>query len=318
MERSQRFDIDKISEKLDANGYLRVSGFAARTGVLQYNDTSEYVSPGELFNNDSLKTLIGVPVTASHPSDGVNTDNAMGIMAGSVVAAGADGDRLKVKMVIHDEATIGLIRSGVKELSCGYNCEVTKKDGVVDGQNFDSVQSNRIYNHLAIVKYGRAGSACSIKLDQGEPMEIKELEAKLDEATKLNVELQSKLDASDELDKIKEIQVKLDAVTAENETLKADAVSTDLESLLAVVESAKVLKADSAAIVDGKLLSEVEVMTAAVGQKADGKSEDELRGYFYAAIDFKKDSDDKSLEVNKRADAVKYVSAREKFISGVK
>lgn len=57
-------------------GYLQIDIPIARPGVLVYDrkrgdafTAKEYRSADELFNQDSMNTLVGKPVTVSHPRD---------------------------------------------------------------------------------------------------------------------------------------------------------------------------------------------------------------------------------------------------------
>jgi hypothetical protein len=71
-----------------------------------------------------------------------------------------DGDHVAGRMVVHDEPTIAAMKAGKRQVSCGYECDLVEEPGVApDGQRFDAYQTNIVYNHVAIVDVGRAGTA---------------------------------------------------------------------------------------------------------------------------------------------------------------
>ena len=56
---------------------------------------------------------------------------------------------------IHDAELINAIKSGKRQISCGYECEYVDKDGQI-------TQSNIRGNHVAVVDEGRAGAKAAI------------------------------------------------------------------------------------------------------------------------------------------------------------
>jgi hypothetical protein len=161
-----RFDNHKISKFEDTNGFLKVSGFAAKTGVLEYQSQNEYVPADTLFSEDSMNGLRGVPVTLGHPSDAVTPKNYRGLSVGTVISvAKTDSGVLEVELSIADESAIDKIKGGTIELSCGYNVEIVRVAGRYDNTDYQVIQRNRIYNHIALVDHGRAGSRCKLNLD---------------------------------------------------------------------------------------------------------------------------------------------------------
>lgn len=172
-------------------GYLQIDIPIARPGVLVYDrkrgdafTAKEYRSADELFNQDSMNTLVGKPVTVSHPRSGlVTARNYRSVAAGVVAAVMRQGDELYARALVQDEKSIRLIQQDktLRGASAGYQCdEKLKVTGrSPDGQEYDTAQKGINYNHLSIVRNPRVKTA-TFNLD-GEPMELEEALAKITE-----------------------------------------------------------------------------------------------------------------------------------------
>ncbi|MGI1245668.1 DUF2213 domain-containing protein [Raoultella ornithinolytica] len=184
-------NVDAIKQwEITPEGYLQIDIPIARPGVLVYDrkrgdafTAKEYRSADELFNQDSMNTLIGKPVTVSHPRGGlVTSKNYRAVSAGVVTAVMRQGDELIARALVQDEKSIRLIQQGkdLRGASAGYQCdEKTKETGLSpDGQTFDTVQKGINYNHLSIVRNPRVKTA-TFNLD-GEPMELEEALAEIE------------------------------------------------------------------------------------------------------------------------------------------
>lgn len=81
---------------------------------------------------------------------------------------------VKVPVTITDEDSIHQVESGKKqEVSCGYTCDLDETPGThEDGEPYDYVQKNIVYNHLAIVGKGRAGPSARIHLDSADAVMV--------------------------------------------------------------------------------------------------------------------------------------------------
>lgn len=153
-------------------GFLRVPGRVARTGIQEYTarelglagDPNRvikvYRPPEEVFHADSLETYDGADVTNNHPTGLVTADNFRNVTVGVVRGAGVrDGDWVVSDLIIKDKSSIDAINSGKCELSAGYTATYDETPGVTpDGEKFDMSQSNIRINHIAIVGRARAGS----------------------------------------------------------------------------------------------------------------------------------------------------------------
>lgn len=169
------YRIDKggrITSKVDENGYLRIDGVVAHVGILEYMDDDgtvirEFVPEETLFDEESLKSLAGAPVTLQHPPVMVTPSNYKQYSQGSVNGTPKrDGDNLVASMlVIGNEALHAVEYEGVSELSPGYSVDLDETPGEWKGQKYNRVQRNRRYNHQAIVDAARGGSVCSLRFD---------------------------------------------------------------------------------------------------------------------------------------------------------
>lgn len=184
-------------------GYLQIDIPIARPGVLVYDrkrgdafSAKEYRSADELFNQDSMNTLVGKPVTVSHPRDGlVTSKNYRSVAAGVVTAVMRQGDELYARALVQDEKSIRLIQQDktLRGASAGYQCDEKPKvtGRSPDGQEYDTEQKGINYNHLSIVRNPRVKTA-KFNLD-GEDMELDEALAKITELEASNKTLTSDL-----------------------------------------------------------------------------------------------------------------------------
>ena len=169
------YRIDKggrITSKIDENGFLRIDGVVAHVGILEYMEEDgtiirEFVPEETLFDEESLKSLAGAPVTLQHPPVMITPSNYKEYSQGSVNGMPKrDGDNLVASMlVIGNEALHAVEYDGVSELSPGYSVDLDETPGEWQGQKYDRVQRNRRYNHQAIVDAARGGSVCSLRFD---------------------------------------------------------------------------------------------------------------------------------------------------------
>lgn len=166
-----RFDASSIKQ-LDS-GAWEVWGVATRVGVFDYFDPSspggvfrEFRPTEEVMRQDSLGTLVGVPLTIDHPSDDVTVENHRELSHGTVLEVRQDGDLVKVKIRVSTAEAIAKIRDGLVELSCGYDAGIEVRSGTTpEGKRFDAIQREIRYNHLALVERARAGRVARLHLD---------------------------------------------------------------------------------------------------------------------------------------------------------
>ena len=314
----QRFDTAVIKAVKTNEGFIRDAPILGRTGILIYKkpdgtEYREYRPPDEAFKADSLKSLQGKPITIGHKAM-VNSQNAGKIKpVGAVLSEGRqDGNNIVADVIIYN------LDTSARELSCGYQVDIEEISGTTpEGEHYDAIQRNIVYNHVAIVPKGRAGNA-RLNMDGEQEIELEEEEMSETKMTKIKLDGGLEYDAAPEIGvyierlradsaelekKISEmkseqdkLQANYDASLADNETLKKDAEKAAEESkknfdsavksrveLLAVASKHKIEKADE--------MSDKEIKIAVIksvrGDKfnLNGKSDD----YISAAFDMAKD-----------------------------
>ncbi len=169
----------KLSEHLEETpeGYLLCREAAlGRTGVMRYlpEEVSAEITDGftgkevliyrddaEVFAPEALASFEGKPLTLDHPEEDVNPENwaelAKGIVTNVRRGEGMNSDLVLADILVTDAEAIEAIRSGLRELSNGYDAELEPiRPGV-------GRQTHIRGNHVALVDHGRAGGRCKIK-----------------------------------------------------------------------------------------------------------------------------------------------------------
>lgn len=133
-------------------------GRAARTHArgdgLAYSTGPEHRDAGEL--ERIAEQLPGTKVYIPHPRTFPASQSGAPAV-GHVLSARVDGDHVVAQIAVTDPATVRAIKSGTRELSLGYTCDL-------DGDRF---QRNTRIDHLAIVERARCGASCSMRADCG-------------------------------------------------------------------------------------------------------------------------------------------------------
>src|SRR5689334_10550909 len=160
--------------RMTRDGYMVCDARIARSGCQTYRgvelgrpelDTvTVYRPPENVFDRKAMGSFANRPVTIEHPSSLVTADTWKSVavgMTGDTVAK--DGEYIRVPFLLMDSGAIQAIKSGKRELSCGYTSEIIWQDGETeDGQKYQAVMSAITGNHLAVVDKARAGPACKI------------------------------------------------------------------------------------------------------------------------------------------------------------
>jgi hypothetical protein len=161
-------------------GAMAVRARAARTGVYQYGGSE--VDPDNkhghrdtalvnvlrdddtVFDEKSVRSFIGKPVTDDHPAAPVTTANWRDHARGTIMGAMRDGDYLAFDLLLTDAEAIAKVDGGKRELSNGYSSDLEFGDFTApDGTKCQARQKSIFGNHVALVDRGRAGSECAIK-----------------------------------------------------------------------------------------------------------------------------------------------------------
>jgi hypothetical protein len=169
------------------NGFISITANLTRTGIFTYR----HVRPDgsiqllkqlrveeEVFSEEAMSSLSGLPITNNHPSELVSPENASDFIVGMAsdnpkrIHAPVQGDSedyIQQKLTIFDDVVIDLIQGKEKgEMSLGYQCELDFTEGDYKGEHYDCTQRNIRYNHGSIVDQARGGPNCKILLDDTE------------------------------------------------------------------------------------------------------------------------------------------------------
>lgn len=294
-EKMQRYDNYAITATKTDEGFIKDAPIIGRTGILEYRNVDgsirrEYRPPEEAFNADSLASIRGKPITLGHHGLVSSANYREAKPVGTVISDGRqDGNNIRADVVIYS------LDTDDRELSCGYQTELEETSGVTpEGEHYDAIQRNIVYNHLAIVPRGRAGNA-RLNMD-GEQI----LESEVDQMSE-----KLKMDNGIEYDVPAEVKVAFDAMTAKAEeqkkefdamTAKFDSATAEIEKLKADAEKAE---ADFKAKFDEMVKTTIELRTIASKhgiEKADEMSNDEIKKAVVAKVHPKLSLDGKSAE----------------------
>lgn len=313
---SDTFDFKPSSRVMLDNGFMRVTGKAARTGVYQYlaselnitdrnpNDIVNVYRPSEeVFSADSISSYSNVDVTNDHPSSMVDATTFKNVSVGHVVEAAQSGDFVDVTLIIKDDSAIKDVQSGKAQLSPGYSAVYVEEKGTSPtGESYDYKQTEIEINHVAIVKRGRGGDQVRIndhKLGVT-PMTVK---VTLDSGRTVDVDNEATATlVTDSIERLTKRVVDAESATetanatrdAMKEDLEAEKLKTTDAAIAERVES--IAKATSDAIkVAGKdfscdSMSTVEIQRAALSVKRNAvdwasKSDVYVQASFDAALE---------------------------------
>lgn len=116
----------------------------------------------ELTRPETLESLKLIPLINDHTMIGTQAGMKP---AEEVGVEGTTGTNVKVsgRLLTNDlkcytENIKELISSGKKDLSMGYRCRYELTSGEFEGQHYDAIQRDIIFNHIALVDEGRMGS----------------------------------------------------------------------------------------------------------------------------------------------------------------
>lgn len=149
------------------NGLIRVTC----TGVFTYMDENGVVRRlrpmDQVSALESIKSINNKPVTLLHPSEDVTPENSGKYMVGmSANDAFIDSNQdVWVSITITRKDAIEAIDSGdVEAISMGYSCVIVHDSGNWHGVEYDEVMTEIRYNHIALVKRGRAGDSVRFRV----------------------------------------------------------------------------------------------------------------------------------------------------------
>ena len=158
-------------------GFVKATVAVTSIGVFTYRNPDgttrrELRLPEEVFKQDSMDTLALKPMTLLHPTKDqtpeslLNPETVQALSCGSVGVPFADSYRVFTEiMVTRADAVASVLTGQTLGLSCGYTCDIEWTSGNWLGQDYDCIQRNIRYNHVALVPRPRAGDDATIRLD---------------------------------------------------------------------------------------------------------------------------------------------------------
>jgi len=194
---------------------------------------------------------------------------------------------ISASLIVTDPKAIEAVEKGHRrEVSLGYQCNIENTSGVWNGETYDCIQRDIIYNHVAIVPKGRAGSEVSIRMDANdamteypeEPIKETKMENKKIRLDGVDFELTSQ--AAQAVEKmLAKHDLDMSAIKAEFETAKGqlDAVKADL----AKAEQAR-MDAEDPSKLQAAITARVELLSKAKkilgeGAEIDGLSDRKIK-----------------------------------------
>lgn len=203
---SSRLDAAQI--RRDARGFVRVPAIIAKPGVYSYTQDGktvrEYLPPEEVARADSLASVQDAPVTIRHPRNMVDSATWGSVSIGHASGpAKATADGARAELVIARKDAQDMIGTELVEVSRGVQVRIDETPGVTpDGQAYDRVQRDIVYNHVALGPrgWGRQGASVSLRLDSNGDEQITETMKYTDKTGKVHEfktdsELQTFLDS---------------------------------------------------------------------------------------------------------------------------
>jgi len=311
-------------------GFLRVPGKVARTGIQRYlayelgikdgdpNRTVNVYRPAdEVFKAESLASYSDKDVTDNHPNEMVSAENFKDLTVGHVTGIGVkDGDFVIADLIIKDKESIKLVNDGKVELSAGYTANYIEESGTTDGgEPYEFVQRDIVINHVALVDNARAGPQARIfdkhnevntmpkivTLDNGRTVEVSnDAEAALIQDSLERVENMAKT-ATASLDKAnKELETAkatIDGLTDEKKKLESKTSDAAIEkrviSLAKLFDSAKKLVKDYDPSGKTEDAIKLEILQKL---KPNRDFTDKSADYINAAFDMVCDQEEKEME----------------------
>lgn len=175
-----------------AEGFIIIPARLTRAGLFEYSYGMVMRSEYEVSRSESIRSLVGKSLTDLHPEGDifVMPENWKDYEVGTVTNAFYDYESAIVsgRLIVKEQKVIDRILEAKSkgesiELSCGYYANVKQyAEDRIDpksGEKYRYEQFDIIYNHVALVPKGRAGSDIKLMLDSmdkqlnGENMKFK-------------------------------------------------------------------------------------------------------------------------------------------------
>lgn len=306
-------------------GFLRVPGKVARTGIQQYlacelgldGDPNRIVNvyrpEEEVFAADSLASYDSSDITLQHPDTLVDSSNYSRTVKGVVRGPGVrtDDDWVQCNLIVKAKDAVDAIMAGTCELSAGYTATYDDTPGIApDGTPYQFRQTNIRINHVAVVDRARAGSSArifdtkttgdkamhQITTDTGRVLEVADaavadafdrLNKRVNDAEAAAKSVQALLDGSNA--KVDDLKAKLETATLASSD---EAIKARVEQIAQVQTKARKVAGDSFAC---DSVNATDIMRAALSAAKPKRAEtfkDASEAYIQAAFDMAAEEDD--------------------------
>lgn len=307
------YDIENVFHKT-AEGYLTGKICVTGIGVFSYMGENGKIHkrlrrPKVL--REATDLLNNKPLTLHHPKEDVTSENAEKLSVGlSGNNAHFDGYNNFVTVTITNKKAVEAVENKeVEAISLGYDGEVISRSGNWHGVDHDQELIKIInYNHIALVKRGRAGDSVIFKI--GDSIDNFEQNKKEKNNMKTFILDGVQYEAADEvISELKKVQKsadesvkKLDLSDKEKETLKAkaDALEAELKKLkekdealdldkmvsekLALIDSAKELGCEVKAVDSSEDIKKAVIAKAYDSIDLKDKSQEYVSAMYDAAV----------------------------------
>lgn len=297
----------------------------------------------------SIASLNLKPITRLHPEEFVNADNSRKLQVGSVANdVYFDGYNAFATITINSvDAVRDVEGKTLQALSCGYDCEREYASGVWQGVEYDAIQRNIVYNHVALVEEGRAGDSVNLRVGVADSMDIshkpKEATVAMKKMTLDGVEREAEAEvivaytkandaAKDAETKLADLNKQISTLTAERDALKEElkaskaddsAIQKAVDERVALIDCARKHSVEVKDAKDTLAIQKAVIGKAFPGMTLDGKDSAYLATAFDLArstLDTRQDSgSQQALQDSRNAvttmDSVE--EARRKMDSGI-
>lgn len=170
--------ITQDKKDIDINGYVTYYDVPmTRAGVFPYlgRTISPELEPDKVYNvlrpieelskPETLKSLEAIPFVIDHTmlGEGFTPPEDKGIEGTTLNNVKVNGDIITNDLTAYTDRCKKAIENGKRDLSLGYRCKYELVNGTYNGQPYDAIQRDIIFNHVALVDEGRMGKECSIQ-----------------------------------------------------------------------------------------------------------------------------------------------------------
>jgi len=153
MSDSLEMEMVQDSVKIDEDGIL--TGDAVMTAAMVQTYMKDGKEQKVLKDPEELRKAcdiwrVGMPCTDQHPEEGLvmNQDEVVGYTTPPIWDASSGN--VTCQVTIHDGKTVEKIKEGKTDVSIGFFCDLHETPGTFGDSNYDAVQRNIVFNHLAV------------------------------------------------------------------------------------------------------------------------------------------------------------------------